>query len=299
MRPPLPAGLSRRCFDVAKAYRLGRTRFARRDHDSPVVLVYQMGKVGSSTIVASLRDRAPHLGVFHVHYLTAEGLGDRESFYRNRYATLHRIPQHLIEGRHAHHLMQRRPEHRWKVVTLVRDPVSCNISKFFQTLGVHHPDLRMEHWEKPGWIDDLVRLFLTRHDHCMALEWLDRELREALQIDVYATPFRHARGYETYKSSAADLLLLRLEDLDGVGPRALADFLGLASSVTLSLANAAEAKPYAPSYRAFRSRLAMEAQYLEEMYASRLARHFYSVEERNAMRRRWREMATSTGESPP
>lgn len=280
-------------FDRRLAYRLLRYRFSQRGTERHRVFVYQMGKVGSSTVVASLRNCAPSHRVYHVHYLTAVGLADREAFYRDRYEVLHRIPHHLIEGRYVQRLISRAPHRRWSVVTLVRDPVACNVSKFFQTLSAYHPDLQIEDWKEDGWIEALVDRFLTEHQHGRILDWLDNELNPTLGLDVYATPFDFDRAHATYTSPVADLLLLRLEDLDRVGGPALANFLGL-PEVTLWAANTSAAKPYAPAYKAFRRQLAHDQGYFDAMYGSKLASHFYSDTELRELRRSWTQAASSS-----
>ena len=279
-------------YDRKQAYRLLRFRVSQRSSAASGVLVYQMGKVGSSTVVASLRNSAPSLCVYHVHYLTEAGLADREAFYRSRYSALRRVPHHLVEGRYIQRLMTADPHLRWPVVTLVRDPVACNVSRFFQTLPAYHPELRVEEWATEGWVDAVVDRFLTEHNHRVTLDWLDKELKPALRLDVYATPFDCKRGYETYTSEVADLLLLRLEDLDRVGGPALAEFLGL-RHVALSAANTSAVKPYAQAYNAFRTTLARHTAYFDEMYGSPFARHFYSDTELRRLRRRWTESASS------
>jgi hypothetical protein len=98
-------------------YELGRSE--RRFKETPV-LVYQMGKVGSSTIVSSLRAIGIDRPVYHPHFLTKERIAqteeDRKKFFRtDRYSYLKRpwLYEFLVkqldgglEGR------------KWKVITL-------------------------------------------------------------------------------------------------------------------------------------------------------------------------------------
>lgn len=295
--PVAPSGARRPItFDLVRTARFVKFALAHRSGIRSSAIVYSMGKVGSSTVVASLREHEPKLHIYHVHYITEAGLGGRESFYRHGYKQIGHVPQHLVEGRYVRHLMRRgKQDRRWSVVTLVRDPVACNISRFFQTLSVQHPDIRIEDCNLDGWVDAVVTRFITAHNHRLTLDWLDVELGRALKIDPYAKPFDQERGYQTYAGPYTDILIIRLEDLNRVGPYALSTFLGLPSRITLSAENAALGKSYADAYGAVKRSIAKHTDYLEEMYTSKFARHFYTAGERAALRRRWTESAGPTG----
>ncbi len=134
----------------------------------------------------------------------------------------------------------------------------------------------------------LLQLFRddARFEHEFALSWFEREVQDVLGVDVYATPFPHSSGYARFSGEMCDLLLLRLEDLDRVGAEALQDFLEL-SHATLVAENSAEREAYAASYREFLAQWRPTPEYLDRMYESRLARHFYTLDERARFRARW------------
>jgi len=119
------------------------------------------------------------------------------------------------------------------------------------------------------------------------LTWFDRELKSVFGVDVYAIPFDPAKGYEIYESEKARVLLVRLEDLRSRAPVAFGDFLGL-GDFRLADTNVAEAKGYADVYRRFVASVRLPHDYIERMYDSRYARHFYSEDELDAFRLRWK-----------
>lgn len=46
------------------------------------ILVYQMGKVGSSTIVNTLKSSNINNPVYHIHFLSSEGIYSIENYYK-------------------------------------------------------------------------------------------------------------------------------------------------------------------------------------------------------------------------
>jgi len=250
----------------------------------PCVLVYQMGKVGSRTITETLRAAAPDLLIYHVHVLTEEGLQKAEARYRRAYPWNRRVAQHFIEGRYLQRRLENPTNWPWRVITLVRDPVALNISAFFQTLR-YHPDLALREWS-PEYQEALQERFLRAHPHREPLEWLDRELNQALGVDVYSRRFPHERGYDVYSSDRASALVIRLEDLSSCGPAALSSFLGI-EPIELTSSNVAAAKRYADVYATFIKELKLPPDYVESMYDSKFARHFYTESELAGFRRKW------------
>jgi hypothetical protein len=188
---------------------------------------------------------------------------------------------------------------RWKVVTLTREPIGRNISTFFENLQIeslpdgHRYRVRSDHdfydFEivvDAGDLGELVRLFLERLDHDEPLAYFDREIKEVLDIDVFASEFPTSNGYKIYETEKVDLLLIRLEDLNACASAAFERFLGL-ERFALRDRNVADDKGYALLYQLFKDSIALPEAYIERMYASRYMRHFYSEQEIAAFRSKW------------
>jgi hypothetical protein len=98
-------------------------------------------------------------------------------------------------------------------------------------------------------------------------------------------PFDAEAGYAMYATSPK-VLLIKLERLDDVGEAALGDFVGL-GRIPLRHENVAGDKRYRDLYRAFVEGLRLPKDYLDRMYGSRYARHFYTDAELSEFRKRW------------
>lgn len=261
-----------------------------------LLVVYQVGKVGSSTIVASLKVLPQWWRVHHVHTLTPEGMAASKAVYHQLTAV--GVSSYFPRARHllsSHYLRKKLPQpaqagleqgQRWKVITLVREPIGRNMSEFFQVIDYELPNFVTRYNGGELTMDETVQTFLDRFDHDYALHWFDRELNPVLGIDVFAEPFPKAQGYQIYQGPFADLLLLKLEQMDECAGIAFAEFLGL-DNFALVKTNVAEEKEYAAAYDEFKQRIALSPAYLQRMYGSRFVQHFYSDAEIDALCAKW------------
>lgn len=260
-----------------------------------VYVVYQMGKVGSSSVSRTLKSALPERSpVFHVHTLSLERIhfNEREYFGANGVrAWFHPVDNrtvHLVQSRFLRSEMSKNVnERRWKFVTLVREPVARNASAFFQIGDILIPGfserIASGAWDLAFLAQAFLDLFKT---HDIPLTWIDEEVRSFLGIDVYEVPFPKEEGYRIFHGDRADLLLLKMERLDAAAGRALSEFLEI-EDIHLERANVAGEKAYADTYGAFLKHLTLPAEYLDRMYGSRYSRHFYSASEIQAFRKKW------------
>lgn len=295
--------LAFRRYSVARLYT--RATLALTRWERPV-LVYTMGKVGSSSLMHSLQKAAPDLDVLHVHHLVSENLSRKDALYRHAAHRRRGTPiarmfrsEHVWLGQHLNGLIDRPPPHggRWTIITLIRDPVARNTSAFFQNLWlIFGFDWAEELRSKPQGdvVSELKELFRGSYadkdwwsegKDTDALTWFDEELRRAFGIDVFDEPFPREDGFKIYEGARAQVLLVRLEDLDRCAPAAMHQLLGL-SGFQLHRRNVALDKGYALLYRAFLESMEFPVDYVDRLLGSRAARHFYSETELEEFRRR-------------
>lgn len=242
--------------------------------DSKPVLVYQMGKVGSRSVVDSL-ETATNRPLHHIHFLSEELI--HKVTLRHREQGLD-LPPHIEASRTVRETILN-PGRPCDVITLVREPIARNISAFFQNLATH--DLTLE-----SSVDDMIRVFKEDYPHGQPLSWFGYEVQPQLGIDVYAQPFDPAKGWAVFERGPIRLLLLRCETPDEAKSEAIAEFLGL-GGFEITRANESAVKAYRDVYKSFRDQITFEPSYLEKMYESRYMRHFYSPSEIEAFRERW------------
>lgn len=245
------------------------------------VFLYQMGKVGSTAIEASLR--AAGVPVRHFHYLGGD-FTEQLHLRRARIAWIKRAGAHLTGS--LQRALLRMPNRPVRVITLVREPMARNIAAFFQAL-------RHVVWEDRSLdtrrdVDpDIVlgRAFERLFRHDAPMRWIERELGGKLGVDAYARPFDHGRGWVHLEHGHIQVLLIRLEDLSRAWD-AIGEFVGH-PGVAPVRSNTGEQKWYGPLLREFRTTYVPTETLLDALYATPYMRHFYSADEIGAFRRRW------------
>jgi len=255
------------------------------------ILVYQMGRVGSSAAIESLRARYPGIGLYQPHWLSPEGLDRFEALNRESFTTLRFPLALLVRSRFLQDQIARRAGFPWRIITAVRDPVARNLSWFFTEMQWRHRDgnplALYRSGEREAALRELQRLFEEDFEQEAPVQWFDRELKATFGLDVLAHEFDPARGYQIYQDGGTRVLLYRLESLGECGEGAFAEFLGV-DSFTLLRTNSIQDKSYGEIHQAFVSRVRLHDDVLDRLYDSPVMRHFYTPAEIDRFRGKWR-----------
>jgi hypothetical protein len=226
-----------------------------------------MGKVGSSSLENSIQD------AIHLHSM--DGLSNK--YFLNNY-TERLKPLDFFQEKVTWRLIQRTVRHKInqgeniKVITLVREPISRNVSAFFQPIKVRN-SLYSESY------------FYLYCNHFTPLYWFQYEIEKHLNIDIYKHPFDQKKGYSIIKQNNVELLLLKLEKITS-NLEVLGEFLEV-NDFELKDANVAEDKWYADIYNDFKKSFSPKSDYIDVLYNSTFMKHFYSEEEIETFRMKW------------
>ena len=241
------------------------------------VIVYQMGKVGSSSISQSLKTQLD-CPVFHVHRMNLQNISAVDKEYKHAGQMPPDETAGIFLGTHV--ISKNRPA---RIISLVREPVERNISAFFQNykrfVGQKYQPLAVE-------LDQLIDRFLTSYNHDVPLTWFDIEMKATTSIDVYQYPFPFDKGYTIIRKPPYELLVIKLETRDHVKEEAVKKFLEL-DRFELNRHNVGQNKNYALTYQDFKKHIRIPAHYIVRMCASRYTTHFYSAGEIEQIIRKW------------
>lgn len=269
-------------------------------------LVYQMGKVGSTSVAAGLHACLPGVDVWHSHLLDPGTFARYEGWFARDPA----LPPLLVRSTRAQIATSRTLRARllgdgprWRVLTIAREPVSHLVSMLFHHLEVYQrlsgahdapPSERLERlhayavdtierWAaRPGLRDeDPARAVLT-----LAARWFDEELEAVLGADVYARPFDVDRGYVLHRTRRADIAVVRFENLSWAAADAVRALSG-AKDFILPRQNRAQDRPSGGLYADYLRLAAFPRDLVDAIYATPYARHFYRDAERRLLARRW------------
>jgi len=239
---------------------LGKVSFEFKLKCAPPVLIFQMGKVGSTSIHRSLLRAYPGV-VLHTHRFSPQHKNWR----------IRRLYRWGIFRKKAIH-----------VISLTREPVGRNVSAFFQNF---RRDTGLSYENANFSIDELKALFLSRYKHEIPLGWFDKNIKGTFGLDVFSTPFPES-GFATYSRGNIRLLVIKSEIDDAEKVNALKAFLGLKQFQMLR-GNIGDEKPYAETYKEFKKKVKLPPDYLSRMCESRYCRHFYDSAAIDAVKKRW------------
>jgi len=232
-------------------------RFARP------VLIWNIGKVASTSVARSLQDPMGKAAVLTTHFIDAD---------RSKRSAA--IKSCLIAPR-------KRP---LDIITLTREPVGRAVSSFFQNFEAN-TGISPEAFD--GDSSELLRLYLSNNQsHYRSLDWFDNNLKTHIDVDVYSSDFDRNKEYSVIEAGDYRVLLLRSEAQDNVKEFAVREFLGL-KKFSLINENVGEQKSYSDLYRQFVDEVKLPSAHVEKMLESKYARHFYGEAEIEEVRRRW------------
>lgn len=246
------------------------------------ILIFQMGKVGSTSVYRALREQALPVPVEHVHLLA--DLDDVERWVRRTYPYPSSTLRQIEHDRRLRQMIDTQPATRWNVITLVREPVIRNVSSFFESLHEFVPEARTGDVS----VETLGHAFVQRFGHAAPLEWFQKQLVPVFGINPYAAPFPHDAGFQVLEGERARLLIMRTKDLATYFSSAIDAFLGVKIR-RLRRANESEGKWYSAMQQRFLADFRFPPSYLDEMYGSEYARHFYTADELAGFRARFGE----------
>ncbi|QDV43235.1 Putative capsular polysaccharide synthesis protein [Stieleria neptunia] len=223
------------------------------------IFIFQMGKVGSSSLRSTLA--ANHRGlVVHAH----------------KYAMLTKKQKWLLRWR----MRLKLPV---KVICPVRDPLSRNISSFFQNFK---RDTGVDFGERNWSNQELLELFLRFYNHADCLDWFDRHLRTTFGVDVLSVPFPIQEKWGVYRQGAVDLLVYR-SDLGHAKQLEIVSQFTKKDIRKWNYNNISAGKDYGDIYKKFVASVKLPRVYTSIVCGSAFCRTFWSDTEIDAMKKRY------------
>ncbi len=252
-----------------------------------VILVYSLNKTGSSTISKSLSMSNINYPIYHIHHLSLEGINKS----RNYLTSLHKpnLTEHYYRSLFLReHLNNKTLFSRYKIISLVRDPISIAISAFFHNINRIIPKYNAKIRNNSLQLEELKEYFFKRlylpGDYL--LTWFDTEIKDIFGIDVYAYEFSRDRGYQIYCNELADLMVIKLDNLKKCHKEAFKQFLNI-EDFKLNDTNVAFRKEYYDIYQYFINSIELPLTYIDDVYSSKFVKHFYSEDEILKFRNKW------------
>lgn len=221
-------------------------------HHDEIILIYQPGKVASSTIYRSILHYNRY--VLHTHSLT--DIGGKNDLYD------------LLNIKTG------------KIISLVRDPIARQISSMWQNIvnvNRYSDEVNFEEIEKYYFYDGFEN---------KEFEWFNRQLKSVFKIDIFDYPFNQDQGYSIIEEGKIQILLMKMERLNDL-ENVIGDFLGI-EEFHLQTSNVGAQKPYRFALKQYKESFKIPLSRLQDIYEKNAyVQHFYSKQERKELYRKW------------
>lgn len=275
--------------------------FRKKDKKATPIIVYTNGKVGSSTIYASIEKTG--LPVFHIHHLNPQYLLKYEKYVKKEYFRKPHRGQYLWTSLLWRPLFVRdKFLHKTPLnfIIIWRDPIAKNISTFFEWIhfkedehyfyfSSHQYDLQFDIKTPKNDLSKLIDFYLQNFPHFTHENWIKIEQGDVLQMPYLEFPFDKEKNFSIIKKEKNKALILKLEAFQTAGyEKLIGDFCHI-KNFTYTNANLTEKKTKYKAYQLFLNQIKIPQNLLEETYQSDFVRHYYSDEEIEIFKRKWKK----------
>ncbi len=248
------------------------------------VLVYQNGKVGSSTVSNSLWNMNIKNAHIHRFFFKNDIVGE---LILGRSQTEFIKKSNTFQSQSVEYVKTIKNEIKGKkIITLVREPVAVDLSTVFQWIGNGVADRYFAQYLRQGKEFPQIVFDLMVRIQGRMFDWFNEELKELCDIDVFRHPFDQEKGYTMISQNGVEVLLIKVEKLSQMAG-VIGDFVG-DHQFELVNANVGREKEYASIYREVKRRIRFSKTYIEHYYENNpYMDHFYSQEEQRLFLDKW------------
>lgn len=234
------------------------------------ILIYQFGKVGSTSLSESLSNHG-FKNLYQVHRILPKNIYEvKQEYIKHGIKPL----KETIGKKAREKLMDKNL--KIKIITPIRFPIQRNVSAFFENFkrffGAEYK--KGAHIN----INELEKIFLDNYKHEVPLEWFDKEFKKTTRIDVYKHNFPKTKGWDRYKKNNIEALILKSELPDNQKELIVGDFL-CTKKFSIIKTNLTSNKPYKGIYKNLLRKISFAECYIDKLIDSKFVRHFYSNKE--------------------
>ena len=236
------------------------------------VIVYQNGKVGSSTILHSLQNS--QVNAVHLHRIRFfDDILQTILCNENEYNELARrisfsCERELIKN----YICSLNDREDLKIISLVREPISVDVSTIFQWLGTKKLDGYIKSKDE-NFSTILINLILKIKNRLF--QWFEEEFMSVFDINIYDYPFDQNSGYVHIKKDNKEILILQAEKINQL-ENVIGNFAGC-ENFKIHNFNQSTQKGYRDLYKQFIDEIVLPKEYIDFYYNNNeLMNYFYS-----------------------
>lgn len=241
------------------------------------ILIWQPGKVGSTSIAKSLEKEGIHYS--HLHCLSFVNWLDIK--IHNSYGIQHHWENKPIK---RSEIIQN--SEKVKIISLVRDPIARSIADYFEGLGrlyCKYEDTNVDIFQD---INNFIEMEAGVGDSGYIFEWFDHEIKEFLDIDIYQYDFDKEKGYQVISEDNIEILLIKTEKLTSC-EEILGQFVGV-EGFKLIQDNVGNQKIYKFAYDEVKQKINIPDDIIDFYYnGNKCMDHFYTENEKKEFIKKW------------
>ncbi len=254
-------------------------QFCISENEHPV-LIYQVGKVGSSAIYMGIKEQIKTLPVYQVHNINQAQALLNKNIKEDTQGNV----AHFIRGIGLKETIAEEPNIQWQIITGVREPISRWISDVFENIHTRYKFLKNN--DNDINIEKTIQYIKDTINEEPQEKWFNDELLTTFGVNVFDTPFNGNSQIIHYNK--IDILIYKFENMQKHLPSTIKEFLNL-KDFDLATANETSQKSTADAYKEVKQQLAFEVSFLDKFYKKRVIGHFYSDEEIKGFKEQWKK----------
>ncbi|MGB5982764.1 MAG: putative capsular polysaccharide synthesis family protein [Nonlabens sp.] len=248
------------------------------------ILIHQMGKVGSTTLVNSINQSSLENPAFHTHFITKPGIRVNWAVETQNYSN-NAIPKHLMMGIELEKLLIDHPDQEILIICSVRELIARQVSMIYQAPFLAEKNIRNQRRQiDPVLASSYLNKFIEQKNAFnYPHKWFKEELLDAFGIDVFAHEFDTDKGLSIIEKGKIKLMLIRMNKINEFLPNEISQFLGAEKPIQVVHKNVRKASGYEETQKLIK----LDPDLLDRIYRLPFMTHFYSEKERESFKNKW------------
>lgn len=237
------------------------------------IVIYTLGKSGSSSVYYTLMNKLPFKKIFHLHFLSDHWIKDTFP------GTPHERNIHKADAYFKH--ISGTKKKKIKYITLVREPISRDISGFFQNYRLTNTKFDKNNLES-------IREIISSTGHELSTTWFDSDFYNYTGFDIFKEDFDIKKGYDIYSiDDNTEVLIILTHRLSEVFETAIFEYLNLKIDRLINF-NVSSTKKDGSIINNLKQIYYEKDAFIDEIYSSKFVKHFFNADEIDAYKTKWK-----------
>lgn len=257
----------------------------------PLILIYQQGRVASTSVYGSIKSLNLHTPIYHVHTLSTARANKQIELLRKGRKKIYR---HLFIGKYLGRIIENNSRNalaNWKIISIFRDPLDIILSLHF--LNIDHSS---NHKLRTACLtnkEEVMAYFNQLFEHNNpskwdVCRWFDDVFKNELGVNVYSYDFDVEQGYSIINSENISILLLRFESLEFAYKYGVSELFNLdPADVNLQHIHIHRNDSYSDIHKYVKQNLKVSKAFYQELYSTKFIKHFYSHSMIKELQQKW------------